>query len=233
MAFVPRVLKVSQPPVKKASRPVLTPHVTEKETVACREASADSRPPHSASTSAGPVHSEPTQGISGSGRASPTTDLSSPVGNDKNAALDDDSDDEPVVSYCKDQRWPLPGEPVCVVCGRYGAYISDATEDDVCSLECKARAMHLKGLPLPAAVQLQQQQRGGEESEGTGSPASSTYPPVGCNYREHPDVASLSKEQVEALRTEVMYTGDNYVCCDCTSWPTDSVLLLLVVVVCR
>lgn len=226
MAFVPRVLKVSQPPVKKARRPVLTPHVTEKETVACHEASADSRPPHSASTSVGPVHSptivygpttsEPTQGISDSERASPTTHLGSPVGNDKNTALDDDSEDEPVVSYCKDQRWPLPGEPVCVVCGRYGAYISDATEDDVCSLECKARAMHLKGLPLPAAVQLQQQQGGGERSEGAGPPASSTYPPVGCNYREHPDVASLSEEQVEALRTEVMYTGDNYMRCVCT-----------------
>lgn len=37
----------------------------------------------------------------------------------------------------KDQREALPGEPKCVVCGRYGEYICDKTDDDVCSLECK------------------------------------------------------------------------------------------------
>lgn len=38
---------------------------------------------------------------------------------------------------CKDQRWPLPGEPKCVICCRYGEYICDQTNDDICSLECK------------------------------------------------------------------------------------------------
>ncbi|CAL5185510.1 unnamed protein product [Lathyrus oleraceus] len=37
----------------------------------------------------------------------------------------------------KDQRDALPGEPKCTVCGRYGEYICDETDDDVCSLECK------------------------------------------------------------------------------------------------
>ncbi|XP_072276176.1 probable ATP-dependent RNA helicase DDX59 isoform X2 [Pyxicephalus adspersus] len=46
---------------------------------------------------------------------------------------------EPIKSFSKLQRWPTLGEPVCVVCGRYGEYISDQTEHDVCSLECKAR----------------------------------------------------------------------------------------------
>ncbi|CAE5965689.1 unnamed protein product [Arabidopsis arenosa] len=36
-----------------------------------------------------------------------------------------------------DQRAPLPGEPKCVICSRYGEYICDETNDDVCSLECK------------------------------------------------------------------------------------------------
>ena len=145
-------------------------------------------------------------GSSDTGRTSPTDSPGRPASSkEADATIDEDSDDEPVVSYCKDQRWPLPGEPVCVVCGRYGAYISDATEDDVCSLECKARAMHLKGLPLPAPLQLQQQQGRGEESGGAGAPESASSPPVGCNYREHPDVASLSEEQVDALRSEVMY----------------------------
>lgn len=38
--------------------------------------------------------------------------------------------------YC-DQREALPGEPRCVICGRYGEYICDETDDDICSLECK------------------------------------------------------------------------------------------------
>ncbi|GAB2300869.1 hypothetical protein Dimus_034905 [Dionaea muscipula] len=37
-----------------------------------------------------------------------------------------------------EQRFPLPGEPVCVVCGRYGEYICNETDNDVCSLDCKA-----------------------------------------------------------------------------------------------
>ncbi len=61
---------------------------------------------------------------------------------------DVEEDDEPVVSYSKLQRWPEEGEPVCIVCGRYGAYIVDKTEQDVCSLECKARHLHKLGLPL-------------------------------------------------------------------------------------
>ncbi|KAK6262911.1 hypothetical protein QUC31_008727 [Theobroma cacao] len=37
-----------------------------------------------------------------------------------------------------EQRFPLPGEPICVVCGRYGEYICDKTDDDICSMECKS-----------------------------------------------------------------------------------------------
>lgn len=36
-----------------------------------------------------------------------------------------------------DQREALPGEPSCVNCGRYGEYICDETDDDICSVECK------------------------------------------------------------------------------------------------
>ncbi|CAL1375815.1 unnamed protein product [Linum trigynum] len=37
-----------------------------------------------------------------------------------------------------EQRFPIAGEPFCVVCGKYGEYICDETDDDICSLECKA-----------------------------------------------------------------------------------------------
>ncbi|XP_050230040.1 uncharacterized protein LOC126679143 [Mercurialis annua] len=39
------------------------------------------------------------------------------------------------------QRFPLPGEPVCVVCGKYGEYICNKTDDDICSMECKAQLL--------------------------------------------------------------------------------------------
>lgn len=52
------------------------------------------------------------------------------------------ADSEPLDLSVKErsvqQRQPEPGEPDCAVCGRYGEYICAATDDDVCSLECKA-----------------------------------------------------------------------------------------------
>lgn len=45
--------------------------------------------------------------------------------------------DDEVKERCWDQREALPGEPICAVCGRYGEYICDETDDDICSLECK------------------------------------------------------------------------------------------------
>uniref|UniRef100_A0A1D1YXZ5 DEAD-box ATP-dependent RNA helicase 41 n=1 Tax=Anthurium amnicola TaxID=1678845 RepID=A0A1D1YXZ5_9ARAE len=45
--------------------------------------------------------------------------------------------DSPVKERCWDQREALPGEPRCVVCSRYGEYICDETDDDICSTECK------------------------------------------------------------------------------------------------
>ncbi|XP_022758784.1 uncharacterized protein LOC111305472 [Durio zibethinus] len=69
-------------------------------------------------------------------------------GSDGSASSDDketpdppDSGDVNEVDQVKrrsEQRFPLPGEPVCVVCGRYGEYICDKTDDDICSMECKS-----------------------------------------------------------------------------------------------
>lgn len=46
-----------------------------------------------------------------------------------------------VKEWSKDQREALPEEPICVICGRYGEYICDETDDDVCSLECKQKLL--------------------------------------------------------------------------------------------
>ncbi|KAL2472487.1 RNA helicase [Abeliophyllum distichum] len=40
-----------------------------------------------------------------------------------------------------EQRFPVPGEPVCVVCGKYAEYICNETNDDVCSSDCKAELL--------------------------------------------------------------------------------------------
>ena len=104
------------------------------------------------------------------------------------------SDDEPVLSFSKQQRWPGPGEPVCVVCGRYGAYIVDRTDDDICSLECKAKRlmklrMHVtldsEGEPLADSRK--------EEEEGDGS----------WLYREHPEITAMTTEQCNILYKQV------------------------------
>lgn len=46
--------------------------------------------------------------------------------------------DEAVVEFSVMQRKPKPGEPVCVICDRYGAYICNKYDVDVCSKECKS-----------------------------------------------------------------------------------------------
>ncbi|KAE8674049.1 DEAD-box ATP-dependent RNA helicase 41 [Hibiscus syriacus] len=61
-------------------------------------------------------------------------------GNDpcQSSALQEDVyQDDGIKVNSKDQRDALVGEPKCVICGRYGEYICDETDDDICSLECK------------------------------------------------------------------------------------------------
>ncbi|GBB85029.1 hypothetical protein RclHR1_01160023 [Rhizophagus clarus] len=47
------------------------------------------------------------------------------------------SQEEPVKEYSSQQRVAFSGEPICMICGKYGEYICDQTDHDVCSLECK------------------------------------------------------------------------------------------------
>lgn len=81
---------------------------------------------------------------------------SSTVAEDGNEAPDAVAD---VKKRCWDQREALPGEPHCVICGRYGEYICDETDDDICSRECKqtllfrvARSQAPVGLPPPTRL---------------------------------------------------------------------------------
>lgn len=120
---------------------------------------------------------------------------------------EDKSDDEDeVVSYSKNQRWPTPGEPVCVVCGRYGAYIVDQTDNDVCSLECKAR--HLKDLTRKKAGELldgrflgsNQSTARIENNEVISKTDASDDREFKFHYIEHPVISELTVNQVDDIR---------------------------------
>ncbi|KAJ4808773.1 DEAD-box ATP-dependent RNA helicase 41 [Rhynchospora pubera] len=56
--------------------------------------------------------------------------------NDDVACTSEDSSQVKEHSY--EQREALPGEPRCTICSRYGEYICDQTDDDICSLQCKS-----------------------------------------------------------------------------------------------
>ena len=54
--------------------------------------------------------------------------------------LPNDSVDTSIIRFSKDAPpAPITG-PVCIICGRLGQYICDATDEDVCSIECKRKA---------------------------------------------------------------------------------------------
>ena len=64
------------------------------------------------------------------------------INSNENTERDDASEEETsdVIALSKDAPMaPILG-PFCVICGRYGQYICDKTDEDVCSLECKQKA---------------------------------------------------------------------------------------------
>ncbi|TFJ95559.1 zinc finger protein ZIC 4-like [Platysternon megacephalum] len=113
-----------------------------------------------------------------------------------NQNVDEDSSsvDEPIKSFSKAQRWAEPGEPICVVCGRYGEYICDKTDEDVCSLECKAK--HL----------LQAQEKEGLNSDSlvkVESKPETLLPVTLYTYKEHSFILSLQDDQIKNLKLQL------------------------------
>nr|XP_028588414.1 probable ATP-dependent RNA helicase DDX59 isoform X2 [Podarcis muralis] len=102
--------------------------------------------------------------------------------------------EDPIKSFSKMQRWPQPGEPVCVVCGRYGEYICDKTDEDVCSLECKAK--HL--LHIKEEKENSKSASSCEKAETRSTLLDGTYV-----YEENPFVLSLQEEQIENLKQQL------------------------------
>nr|GMC80475.1 DEAD-box ATP-dependent RNA helicase 41 [Ipomoea batatas] len=74
--------------------------------------------------------------------------------NQSSQPLGSTNEDDRVKTW-SEQRFPLPREPVCVVCGKYGEYICNETEDDICSIDCKAELLeNLKPQQGPLSAQF-------------------------------------------------------------------------------
>lgn len=43
-----------------------------------------------------------------------------------------EDNDGSIKQFSSDQRLAVRDEPICVVCGKYGEYINDETDQDVC-----------------------------------------------------------------------------------------------------
>lgn len=113
---------------------------------------------------------------------------------------EDDDDEEPVKSFKKNQRWPEPGEPVCVMCGRYGEYICDSTDNDVCSLECKAKHLVQMGMGTGADVFNKKEKNEPEVNQPQQAPGD----PIGSySYTENHFISGLMEDQVQRIKQEL------------------------------
>ncbi|XP_067270945.1 probable ATP-dependent RNA helicase DDX59 [Pseudorasbora parva] len=105
-----------------------------------------------------------------------------------------EEEEEPVKSFKKSQRWPEPGEPVCVMCGRYGEYICDKTDNDVCSLECKAS--HLAKMCLGFGEKVFSKDP--KETSNASNTDTESY-----SYKEDLFISELTEEQIKRVQTEL------------------------------
>lgn len=116
-------------------------------------------------------------------------------GENREADEAEEGGEDAVIMYSRQQRFALAGEPICVICNRFGEYICDETEQDVCSMECKKQ--HLEEF---------QEIQAREQAAQTVFKLEKTV-----FYSEHPDIQDLSDQQVMDIRHEVQITikGDN------------------------
>ncbi|XP_013816723.2 probable ATP-dependent RNA helicase DDX59 isoform X1 [Apteryx mantelli] len=119
---------------------------------------------------------------------------STSLGKDNQNTDEDSSLEEPIKSFSKSQRWAEPGEPVCVVCGRYGEYICDKTDEDVCSLECKAK--HL--------LQAQEKEKMLKSDQLTKAESQAeTLLDTSYSYKDHSFILGLQDEQIRNLKLQL------------------------------
>ncbi|NXG34031.1 DDX59 helicase, partial [Dromaius novaehollandiae] len=116
------------------------------------------------------------------------------LGKDNQNTDEDSSLEEPIKSFSKLQRWAEPGEPICVVCGRYGEYICDKTDEDVCSLECKAKHL-LQAQEKKKKLKSDQLMKAESQAE--------TLLDTSYSYKDHSFILGLQDEQIRNLKLQL------------------------------
>ncbi|CAO3595081.1 unnamed protein product [Absidia cylindrospora] len=99
-------------------------------------------------------------------------------------------------------------EPTCIICGKYGEYINDDTENDVCSMECKKIDTDISHHPkVSIAAKLEQQVQQSRKDHGITTPPSTltqhfTAENVHAkwtNYQESESVRTMTRAQRDAI----------------------------------
>uniref|UniRef100_UPI0037E954BF probable ATP-dependent RNA helicase DDX59 n=1 Tax=Semicossyphus pulcher TaxID=241346 RepID=UPI0037E954BF len=200
--FVPRALKVKRP--AQGSSQIL--NKKSKEDHEERKDEGSSAPPAQKEEACDVAKSQDETIQAGGEYAGSTEGSVCEEGKESASSDAEDEEEEPVKSFKKSQRWPEPGEPVCVMCGRYGEYICDSTDNDVCSLECKGKHLATMGMGTGEDVfnrkdkkedkETQLQQPGGD----TGGVGNSV---TGYSYKEDRFILGLTEEQVQRIKQEL------------------------------
>ncbi|KAL3047291.1 hypothetical protein OYC64_021503 [Pagothenia borchgrevinki] len=203
--FMPRALKVKRP--AQVSGPVLNKKskVSQEER---KDEGSSATPVQKEEVSEGTKTQDET--IQASGESACLTESPVLKVEDPSASSDteeeEEEEEEPVKSFKKSQRWPEPGEPVCVMCGRYGEYICDSTDNDVCSLECKAKHLFKMGMGTGADVfnrkdtigdERTQPQQSAVDTDGVGG-SEAVYA-----YKDDLFISGLTEEQVQRIKQEL------------------------------
>lgn len=213
--FMPRALKVKRPdqgPGRALNKKIkISPEVEKNEDDSETSLKQEETCPISHTEDKGPasngtgIQNEVAEASGDSAGMSPGKDA--PISASGVSAEDghnDDEDEEPVKSFKKNQRWPEPGEPVCVMCGRYGEYICDSTDNDVCSLECKGKHLFELGMGTGADVF---QRKDEDDRKPLQQPVAKTdgagVREVIYSYREDRFISGLADEQVQRIKQEL------------------------------
>ncbi|XP_042178832.1 probable ATP-dependent RNA helicase DDX59 isoform X1 [Oncorhynchus tshawytscha] len=124
------------------------------------------------------------------------------------SSTEESEEEEPVKSFRKSQRWPEPGEPVCVMCARFGEYICDSTDNDVCSLECKASHLAKMGMGTGEDAfnrddteEKRTSQCGQPAVDRAGNTVEDVYKDY--SYKEDAFISGLTEEQVQRVKQEL------------------------------
>lgn len=94
---------------------------------------------------------------------------------------EEDVKEEKVIEFSRDAPMaPILG-PFCVICGKFGQYVCDRTDEDVCSMECKRKAEALAARasspPPPDAVTTPQSPQSSQPLIGVSNSEQHVYLP--------------------------------------------------------